>query len=292
MKRGTPSSTAQAAAAVRALESLLPAGEKLFDDPYASCFLKTWHRGLLKLCAKNRAFRDFVEARLEKAFPGVPGDFICRTRVIDDYLLKALGSDLIERLVILGAGYDTRYLRIASPRGLPVTELDHPDTQAFKRGVLEKLAGKNSSLSSVSQDLIDEPKEFASVTGQNERIFWILEGVTGYLPSNSLDRLLAWIARNSAPGSSLVLTYVHQSWVDGTADDPSAQVILQHLKKSGEPFLSGWRPETLKEQCAQNGIKIVEDQSEAEWASRYPELSKRKLRFLTGFRIARGVISP
>lgn len=291
MKRGTPSSTAQAAAAVRALESLLPNAERLFHDPYASRFLKSWHRGLLAVCGKNRAFRDFVEARLERSFPGVPGDFICRTRVIDDYLIEALDAGQMERLVILGAGYDTRHLRIASSRSLPVTELDHPDTQSFKRAVVEKLVGQNALVDWVSHDLSHEPKDLASPSGQKERIFWILEGVTGYLPSTALNQLLAWISRNSAPGSILVLTYVHQSWVDGTAEDPSAQVILQHLKKKGEPFLSGWRPEELKAQCAQNGIRITDDQNEAECASHYPELSRRGLKFLTGFRIARGVIS-
>lgn len=290
MKSGIPSATAQAAAAVRALESLLPDGERLFEDRYALCFLKRWHRGLLAVCKRSRKLRDFVETRLERAFPGVPGDFICRTRVIDDYLIDSLQSGQMERLVILGAGYDTRHLRIASSHGLPVTELDHPDTQAHKKGVVEKLVVGNASVSWVPQDLRHLPDDLTSPSDKKERIFWILEGVTGYFPVESVRNLLAWISRNSAPGSVLVLTYVHESWVDGTAEDPSAQRILQHLKKKGEPFLSGWRPEALREECAQHGIRIIDDQSEAECAKRFSGLARRELQFLTGFRIARGLI--
>ena len=43
-----------------------------------------------------------------------------------------------EQLVILGAGFDARAYRLPGLRGITVFEVDHPDTPATKRQVLER----------------------------------------------------------------------------------------------------------------------------------------------------------
>jgi methyltransferase (TIGR00027 family) len=288
VKEATPSATALAAAAVRALESLLPEGERLFEDPFAAAFLQPWHRGLLRACKASRTARDLLERALDRIYPGVPGDFICRTRYIDDHVRQTLESGGIDRFVVLGAGYDTRALRVPSVRRLHVTEVDHPATQARKRAIVERLGGGPARLDWVAHDLRAGPSGMQAALGRRERTFWVIEGVTGYLPRESVRELLAWIAGCSAPGSALVVTYVRRDWVEGTPDEPAARAILRHLERMGEPFVSGWDPATLARECGEIGIRIEEDLSEAECARRYPSLAGRGLTVLNGFRIARG----
>jgi len=50
----------------------------------------------------------------------------------------SLGEHL-EQFVILGAGFDSRAYRLPCLRGITVFEVDHPDTQTTKRGVLERV---------------------------------------------------------------------------------------------------------------------------------------------------------
>ena len=95
---------------MRALESLLPEGQRLFNDPVAARFLTPLNRLLMRLCAISPPLRNFAERRLDRRFPGVPADFICRTRYIDGLLAESAGAsgpDRLGRLVMLGAGYDT-----------------------------------------------------------------------------------------------------------------------------------------------------------------------------------------
>ena len=130
MKDDAPSRTAAWVAAARQLAQLLPAEAQLAPDPYGAAFSYPRLRARierLKPLAETRAFKQWI------LYMQV------RTRVIDD-ALRAFVAAGGRQVVLLGAGYDTRSLRLPELADATVLEVDHPATQTHKRNVLARLA--------------------------------------------------------------------------------------------------------------------------------------------------------
>src|SRR5262245_14456994 len=136
MREGHASRTAEQNALFRALESSRPRGERICDDPLARHFL-TWPFTLVMRFAAIPGGAKFAASFIDRRWPGVRSSVVARTRWIDDAIAAA--QDDIEQIVILGAGFDTRAYCMAVLRAVDVFEVDHPDTQAAKRRVLQRL---------------------------------------------------------------------------------------------------------------------------------------------------------
>jgi len=259
-----PSRTAEYVALFRAVESSRPKGKRLFDDPYASIFLD----GRLGLGAKVSRLpggRRLVSNYIDRNWPGSRPSVVIRTRLIDDAVTRAIGAGA-SQLAILGAGYDTRGLRLDAARDIPVYELDQPPTQERKKSRLEARCGVlPDNVTYVPFDLLDEgvgaPLEAAGfATGKRSVYVW--EGVLSYLTPEAVDQTLAWITASGAPGSRLVFTYVDVALLRaGGEDEPpwSAQVA-----RIGEPFRYGLDPATLDGFLRQRGLRKVWDVASAE----------------------------
>jgi methyltransferase (TIGR00027 family) len=94
----------------RALESSLPAGRRLFEDPLASKFL-TPSLAFVSWLARLPGFRDLVPRIIDRRWPGARTSAVARTRFIDDAVLAAL-EEQVEQFVVLGAGFDSRPYRL------------------------------------------------------------------------------------------------------------------------------------------------------------------------------------
>src|SRR5215468_8449468 len=141
MRDDAPSRTALGVAAARGMGRLLPEEARLADDPYGLAF------------SSPRVTRLFERARgtwpeRAAAIARVPGlsTWIAymqvRTRLIDDHV-RAFAAGGGRQVVVLGAGYDCRALRLPELAGARVFEVDHPATQGHKRGVLDRLAARS-----------------------------------------------------------------------------------------------------------------------------------------------------
>src|SRR6185295_6835512 len=106
--------------------------------------------------------------------------------------------------------YDPLSIRLA--REFPAAafwELDHPDTQAVKRGALTKHDALPGALQLLPADLAREPPDTVLATGgwsAARPAVAVAEGVVMYLSDEQLDALLAALARALAPGSRLLVT--------------------------------------------------------------------------------------
>src|SRR5687768_7568694 len=114
METGQPSRTAYSAARYRAAHQILDGGS-IFTDPLAVRIAGT-PEDQLRADGARRPMRVFIAAR---------------TRFAEDALATAVRGG-VRRLVVLGAGLDTFAYRNPYP-DLQVIEVDHPDTQAWKR---------------------------------------------------------------------------------------------------------------------------------------------------------------
>src|SRR5689334_15600468 len=118
MQPGKPSQTALAAANHRAAHQVLEQG-RIFRDPLALQIL-----GDEGSAAVEAARTQLAGARM-RIF------IAARTRFAEDALAVALERG-VRQVVVLAAGLDTSAYR-NEWRGVRVFEVDHPDTQAWKR---------------------------------------------------------------------------------------------------------------------------------------------------------------
>jgi methyltransferase (TIGR00027 family) len=113
--------------------------------------------------------------------PGARTSAIARTRLIDDRLREAFGTG-IKQVVILGAGFDCRSIRLPELSQATVFEVDHFDTLRVKRNCLTQIAPfANSSVHYVGIDFnresVSEALEKAGFDGSRITVF-LWEGVT------------------------------------------------------------------------------------------------------------------
>ena len=63
-----------------------------------------------------------------------------------------------------------------------------------------------------------EKKLFDAGYDRNLKTFFIWEGVTMYLTTEAVDDILAFVAKNSGPGSSIIFDYIFKSFLDETIE--------------------------------------------------------------------------
>jgi methyltransferase (TIGR00027 family) len=194
------SRTAKLVAAWRAIESAKPANVRLFYDPYAKYFAGE----------EGERYAQIAE----NALKGHRQIITLRTRYIDDYIEKCLENNA-QQLVILGAGYDCRALRLSAVREKArVFEIDHPDTHPIKIRTIVSIEGfLPAHVEYIAIDLekegINRLKGKLEEKGYEtvEKAVFILEGVLQYLAEPAVDNILNFIATNSAKGSGLIFNY-------------------------------------------------------------------------------------
>jgi len=292
VKDDTPSRTAAYVAGARYLGRLLPERARLVDDPYGAAFASPrLARAIEAGGDRLRAFARLPPLRSWILYMQV------RTRVIDDELRAWLAAGG-RQLVLLGAGYDCRALRIpelAVTRGARVFEVDHPATQGHKRAVLARL-GAASPAHYVTWDFearaMDELPDALAAAGFDRRApaFTIWEGVTMYLTEPAIDASLRAIAAWSAPGSRLAMTYMTLERVADRSLGTRARNAM--LAGIGEPWRFGWAKGELPGYLDARGFELVRDQSFAEagrellppelasalrWAGRRTAIASRRL---------------
>jgi len=261
MRKRQASTTAIGIAIVRAIESERPEGERICYDPYA--------RRLV-----NGALFHLVHffERLgygERRGPGVMGFLAARERHIDERLKICL-ADGLQQLVILGAGYDARAYRFEALRtqSVKVFEVDHPATQQAKLNKLKQVFGR------IPEHVTYVPIDFNTQTlarrlaesGYDERLktLFIWQGVTQYLTPQAVDDTLAFVARHSGPGSSIIFDYMDPTLLDGTVRRGEVSKMRNDRWMTGEALTFGIPEGTVTAFLEQRGYTNVLD-ADAAW---------------------------
>ena len=262
MKPGRSSVTAQATTLVRALESHRPEPEKLLDDPLAREFLHGSNRLLLRLlCAKG--IGRTATCLLDRLLAGTRDSVVARTLHIDAALRDALAGG-VRQVVILGAGFDSRALRIDGIERARVFEVDHPDTQSRKRSCLKKmLPSEPAHLTFVAIDFDRAGESLGEAlfnAGFRDDLctFFVWEGVTEYLSAEAVDRTLRFIA-GSAPGSTVALSYKDASLLRDPTAKASSRSAMLWARWVGEPWTFGIDPAVIAPFLAARRLVLIED---------------------------------
>jgi O-methyltransferase involved in polyketide biosynthesis len=240
MDEAVASQTALATALMRSLHSKLDL-HPLIEDP--------WGERLVPEALRSR----FDDARLMRspAFPNV----ITRTRYTEDALRAAVARG-VRQYVLIGAGFDSFCLRRPDfAQQLEIFEIDHPATQKLKVSRIEECGillpptvhfiPADLSQHSITDALANSPFD----SGQLAFFSWL--GVTMYLTREA----------------NLAFTYMEAARLESPS--PAFTDMQEQVSALGEPFLSGFDPDTLAADIAQCGLELVEDLGGADALARY-----------------------
>lgn len=259
MRADRPSATAAWVAAARALGAALPADARLADDPYGAAFASP---ALARALAAGPVPRALL-AGLARA-PGMASWVLylqVRTRVLDD-AARGFAAAGGRQVVLLGAGYDCRALRLSALAGSRVVEVDHPTTQRHKRAVLDA-ARVRSPATYLAWDFERDPlaalpdRLAAAGLDLAAPTLTIWEGVTMYLTEPAIEATVAAIAAYAAPGSRLAMTYFSRDRL--RRPSPATRAMTRAVALLGEPFRWGWDPAALPAWLAARGFHLDRD---------------------------------
>lgn len=205
-------------------------------------------------------FRRLVFAMQRFVIPGILPHYALRKRFIEDVVRGALGEGF-EQVVVLGAGFDTLAMRLAEEfPGRRFYEIDHPATQAAKRGALTagSQGGSNFVLAATDLAAAELEAELAALPGfdPDAATVFVAEGLLMYLPEASVAQLLSSVARYGRIRIVFTAMAFDESGAPGFRQ--GSRFVKEWLRRRGEPFLWGMRSEAMAEFLERASLSLVD----------------------------------
>jgi len=259
-----------------AIEQYQPPQRRLVDDDLAAAIRPASQRAVVR-AMRWPLLRRLTIALGERTVPGAWTIITCRKRFIDDKLDEALRD--VDAVVILGAGMDTKGLRLARRSDIPVFEVDLPVNIARKKAAVQRaIAAVPASVHLVPLDF--ERDDLIATLAENgyrtdARTFFVWEGVTQYLTDDAVRATLA--ALEGAPaGSRLVFTYVRNDFIDGT-NMYGAKMLYKRFRQRQQVWKFGLDPDDIAEFIGTYGWRLVEQAGPDYYRQRYIQPAGRDL---------------
>ncbi len=249
MEAAGPSRTALRVALRRAAHQVYDAKPLVFEDGLAVRILGAEYAGELKK----------TETKIEKpASAALRAFLVARSRYAEDCLATACARG-VRQYCLLGAGLDTFGCRNWY-EGLRVFEVDHPATQAWKRGLLERSGiAVPESLTFVPVDFEREALEerlVASGFGMGAPVLFAWLGVVPYLTAEAFRGTLGFV-RHRPGGSGVVMDYGQPREALPLLERMERDSLASRVALAGEPFRLFFTPEGMAAELA--GFGEVED---------------------------------
>ena len=288
MAKQSVGNTALGVAVCRLIEQFQPEETRLFIDPVVKYLVGTPIRALVQFAC----IRNYTIKRSDAIAQGIYGAQICRTRYIDDAVQAAL-SQGIRQLVILGAGFDTRPYRLPGIEHVQVLEVDLPSVQEDKKKKLEKHFGRlPEHVTFVPIDFdtqsLEDVLPWTAFDPASPAVF-VWEGVTQYIPEEAVRRTLAFVGK-SAPGSTLIFTYVLKSVIERRSNIPGADKMMDTAAKNSYPWIFGLEPSNVPFFLKPFHLNPIADVGNADYQARYLKPLGRTLVVFEGERIVQATV--
>jgi methyltransferase (TIGR00027 family) len=177
-----------------------------------------------------------------------------RARLAEDVAVAGLAAGRRE-YVLLGAGLDTFAWRHPRAREFAVWEIDHPDTQAWKRAGLRRAGlAEPGNVRFVAADL---SAASAGDLGIPDRATWNWLGVTMYLPREATAATLRAISAGGA-GTTLVVNFVLAAGALGALGHAVVDTGRVTMAAAGEPVLAAYTRDEVAGLLAETGFGGIE----------------------------------
>ncbi|UCE23569.1 MAG: class I SAM-dependent methyltransferase [Candidatus Zixiibacteriota bacterium] len=222
-------------AGAKAFELSLPPEKRVIADPYAPYYAGQVGMTMVKAMAVIN--------------PSVRKAIALRARFIDDYARQSI-EEGYEQVVLLGAGYDSRYLRMSEFHAVRVFELDLESTQLIKKALTRRLLGKlpaNVTYVSIdfSRDSVTERLLLAGFQRHKKTLF-IWEGVTLFLNEAIIAETLGRI-RELGTHNRITFDFVPTELIDDATDYEGNRKLIELCASIKEPLTFGCSPNRMRE---------------------------------------------
>lgn len=184
------------------------------------------------------------------------------------------------QILNLGAGLCTRFFRIPSIRekSVPVIEVDLPEVIENKTFHMKNFAGEiPDGLSLVSMDFNHDDLHTLFDFGFNPSIptAYIWEGVSYYLPRESVSKVLDFIGAQMVADSAFVFDCCTPLLLYKNDKIPGIAFNIDFLNNIGDPYLFGMDQEEMREWLRGKGFDNTEIINQDDLEYRY--LRKRTI---------------
>jgi methyltransferase (TIGR00027 family) len=259
-----------------AIEQYYPENQRGVQDAIVERILPTGMKLFVKIM-KYDFVRNWMVNSSEKSLPGIWAGMICRKRYFDDKVIEL--KDDVESIVNLGAGYDTRFMRLSGLDVLKLYEVDQPNNVRNKVKLIEERLGSlKENIKYVTVDF-DHEKTLDRLVESGFDIsrptLFLMEGVTQYLTEEGFSDILKMISRTPT-GSGLVFTYVLRDFIEGKTMYGWEKGYHKYVQKD-KIWLLGYNPDALSSLLSAYGMKLVEDKSFEDLAPLYVDNLNRNL---------------
>jgi methyltransferase (TIGR00027 family) len=234
------SQTAIFAAQVRAAHAVLDR-DPIFEDTYAMVLADTSEEDI-------RALFDHIPPRCARVARVLPNQ---RARFVDEQVEQAVRLG-IGQYVILGAGLDSfAWRRTDLMADLELFEVDHPETQRWKRrrmGVAGLPHPSNLHFVGLDFEAHESVSDQLSLSGfdKSRPSIWSWLGVAVYLGIDAITSMLRDTAELAASGSRFVGSYVVTSDLMDADSREFADLARAASAESGEEHVSAFAPEHIE----------------------------------------------
>ncbi|SHL93483.1 SAM-dependent methyltransferase [Chitinophaga sp. CF418] len=248
-------------ALLRAIESNRPENKRLFYDPFARLFLPSSFRLVEKL-SRIPFLNNFIAWFIDRNWTGALTCCSARTRLVDVMLENTIHDEGINQVIVFGAGYDSRALRLKMKKRIQFVEIDHPDFQAQKRDILDQHRRRNGQEAMVNYVPVDfNTQELDHVIPQifqqgHYKTMFIWEGVTNNLTAPVAPRIFDYF-KHFRPGTIIIFTYVDKEMLDKPEKFTGATSVTRLLRRNNEFWNFGIHPANIKEFLASYNMELM-----------------------------------
>ena len=207
MIKNKPSTTALAVTLIRASSKIDFVAHVFLPQPF-------------RLLSHFSFFKNFLKKKMpQKTYQNI----IKRTKFID----KIIKENNFDQIVILGAGFDSRFIRFYNPK-TKFFEIDIKSTQKNKIELIKKSKYKiNENIFFIPADLNQQEvnqKLLSKNFSSNLKTLFIIEGLTMYLHPSAVDKLFKSIIKISSSNSEIIFDFIHQKIVKNKESEATKTV--------------------------------------------------------------------
>jgi methyltransferase (TIGR00027 family) len=196
------------------------------------------------------------------SLPGFYLHYVVRKRCIEKFAMAAIAGGA-EQVVVIGAGFDTLSLRIATEYpDLSIIEIDHPATQAWKREALGHLDLQFDNIHFLSLDLLRDTMQEVLLQSthydRNKPSVFVAEGLLMYLTEKEIAVILNFIKAESGPGSRFIFTCMEENAEGDYQFRNASWLTSAWLSMKREVFTWGLRSDQLAPFLRRSDFQLLE----------------------------------
>ncbi|MFA7711661.1 MAG: SAM-dependent methyltransferase [Candidatus Neomarinimicrobiota bacterium] len=198
---------------------------------------------------------------------------IVRTKYLDNIFIESIKKG-IDQVVILGAGFDSRAIRLLNETNrVKVYEIDVDTTVNAKLKQYEKRKIKLPSCDILipvdfeKENIKTKLNEFGF--NSSKKTLFILEGLTMYLSENSVSETFNFITNNSSRGSIIAFDYVHASVLRLENKYFGENAIYNRVKKDNEQWIFGIDESEIESFLMKFNLSLVDHLNSIAMEERY-----------------------